>query len=480
MIAVSNNGLTFIIVMSCKEAHLMKSKKSKALLITAIVAVILIGIVVAAVFYIKSETTAKEITVEKAQSIVDSTLDEMACTDLLVQLRENTEITVNSLSYGSEKDIILDCSIKTLDVYNTVKDHYDEFLGADVKKKNGMYKTKDYFKKEFEEPLMELLKKAPEITEEYELYLYETHEGLRLYTSDEAVDKMFGNIVTLSNEILKQTSYEKEGVVYEIEKGNTVKGLAENFITERNTEKPDISNAIMRAWNSLKADFHKNFIEHDRWVTILKGLWLTIKLTIFSLLIGIVIGFVVAFARVTYLKASKKKFYLKFINAICQTYLTVIRGTPVVVQIMIIYFVIFMPLGVDKFLAAVICFGLNSGAYVAEIVRGGIMSVDDGQTEAGRSLGFGYMSTMTFIVLPQAFKAVLPALANEFVVLLKETSIAFYIGLGDLMYAGNAIRAATYSAFMPLVAVAIIYFIMVLILSKLVGILERRLRNNER
>ena len=149
-------------------------------------------------------------------------------------------------------------------------------------------------------------------------------------------------------------------------------------------------------------------------------------------------------------------------------------------QIMIIYFVIFMPLGVDKFLAAVICFGLNSGAYVAEIVRGGIMSIDQGQTEAGRSLGFGYMATMWHIVFPQAFKAVLPALANEFVVLLKETSIAFYIGLGDLMYAGNAIRAATYSAFMPLVAVALIYLVMVLALSKLVSILERRLRNSER
>ncbi|MBE6573141.1 MAG: amino acid ABC transporter permease [Ruminococcaceae bacterium] len=249
---------------------------------------------------------------------------------------------------------------------------------------------------------------------------------------------------------------------------------------KRSSEKPDTSTPIIRAWNGLKADFHKNFIEHDRWLTIVKGLWTTIKLTIFSLLIGIVIGFVVAFIRVTYIKSRKKNFLLKFINLISQAYLTVIRGTPVVVQIMIIYFVIFMPMGVDKFLAAVICFGLNSGAYVAEIVRGGIMSVDDGQTEAGRSLGFGYLATMYHIVLPQAFKAVLPALANEFVVLLKETSIAFYIGLGDLMYAGNAIRAATYSAFMPLVAVAVIYFIMVLILSKLVGILERRLRNNER
>ena len=126
------------------------------------------------------------------------------------------------------------------------------------------------------------------------------------------------------------------------------------------------------------------------------------------------------------------------------------------VQIMIIYFVLFMPMGVSKFTAAVVCFGLNSGAYVAEIVRGGIMSVYEGQAEAGRSLGFGYLRTMFYIIMPQAFKAVLPALANEFIVLLKETSIAFYIGLGDLMYSVNAIRAATYTQFMPLIAAALI------------------------
>ncbi|MBR5313952.1 MAG: amino acid ABC transporter permease [Clostridia bacterium] len=233
-------------------------------------------------------------------------------------------------------------------------------------------------------------------------------------------------------------------------------------------------------WNDFKSDFHKNFIEHDRWLSILTGLWTTIRLTIFALLIGIVIGFLVAFVRCTYDKLDRRGPFLKFFNWICNIYLTITRGTPVVVQIMIIYFVIFMPIGINKFLSAVICFGLNSGAYVAEIVRGGIMSIDNGQTEAGRSLGFGYMPTMFHIVFPQAFKAVLPALANEFVVLLKETSIAFYIGLGDLMYAGNAIRAATYSAFMPLVTVAIIYLVMVLILSKLVSILERKLRSNER
>ncbi|MBQ7717903.1 MAG: amino acid ABC transporter permease [Clostridia bacterium] len=246
-------------------------------------------------------------------------------------------------------------------------------------------------------------------------------------------------------------------------------------------DEPDTSTPLVKAWNSLKKDFHKNFIEKDRWKAILTGVWFTISLTILALLLGIIIGFIVALIRCTYLKTTKHGIILKILNAISQVYLTVIRGTPVVVQIMIIFFVIFLPSGLkNKFVASVICFGLNSGAYVAEIVRGGIMSIDNGQMEAGRSLGFNYFQTMYHIIFPQAFKAVLPALGNEFIVLLKETSVAFYIGLGDLMYAGNSIRAATYSAFMPLVTVALIYLVMVIGLSKLVGLLERRLRNSER
>jgi len=232
--------------------------------------------------------------------------------------------------------------------------------------------------------------------------------------------------------------------------------------------------------------FFKSFIYDDRWYQYVEGMGNTLVLTLFALILGLIFGVIVALVRVSWdnmhqeMRPGPGKFLLGLGNAISKVYLTVIRGTPVVVQIMIIYFVIFMPMGVDKFLSAVVCFGLNSGAYVAEIVRGGIMSVDEGQTEAGRSLGFGYMATMFYIILPQAFKAVLPALANEFVVLLKETSIAFYIGLGDLMYSINAIRAATYKPFMPLIASAVIYLIMVLILQHLVTLLERRLRNSER
>ena len=166
-------------------------------------------------------------------------------------------------------------------------------------------------------------------------------------------------------------------------------------------------------------------------------------------------------------------------NLFCKLYLTVIRGTPVVVQLLIIYFVIFGSSDISKTLVAVMAFGLNSGAYVAEIFRSGIMSIDNGQFEAGRSLGFNYVQTMLHIIMPQAFKNVLPALGNEFIVLLKETSVSGYIALQDLTKAGDIIRSRTYDAFMPLIAVALIYLAMVLIFTKLVNMLERRLRSSD-
>lgn len=161
-------------------------------------------------------------------------------------------------------------------------------------------------------------------------------------------------------------------------------------------------------------------------------------------------------------------------------YLTVFRGTPIVVQLMIIYYVIFASMDISKVVAAILAFGINSGAYVAEIIRSGIMSIDNGQFEAGRSLGFNYIQTMWHIVLPQALKNVLPALGNEFIVLLKETSVSGYIALQDLTKGGDIIRSRTYDAFMPLIAVALIYLVMVMVFSKLLEVLERRLRNSER
>lgn len=226
----------------------------------------------------------------------------------------------------------------------------------------------------------------------------------------------------------------------------------------------------------FQEQFYLNFIKDDRWKYITNGLGVTLKVTFFAVIIGIVLGFFVAIVRSTYDRTGK----LKVLNAICRVYLTVIRGTPVLVQLLIIYFVVFGSTSVSKVLVAVLAFGINSGAYVAEICRSGIMSIDIGQLEAGRSLGFSYGKTMWYIILPQAFKNVLPALGNEFIVLLKETSVAGYIALEDLTKGGDIIRSRTYSALFPLLAVALIYLAMVMVFSYFVTQLERRLKQSER
>ena len=225
----------------------------------------------------------------------------------------------------------------------------------------------------------------------------------------------------------------------------------------------------------LKNEFILNFIEDNRWKYIVDGLKITLIVTIFAVLIGVLLGFLIAIVRTTHDKTGN----LKILNVICRVYLTVIRGTPVVVQLMIIYFIIFGSVDISKVLVAIIAFGINSGAYVAEIFRSGIMSIDNGQFEAGRSLGFNYAQTMMYIIMPQAFKNVLPTLCNEFISLLKETSVSGYIALQDLTKGGDIIRSRTYDAFMPLIAVALIYLAMVMIFTKLVSLLERRLRNSD-
>nr|WP_330372704.1 amino acid ABC transporter permease [Lachnoclostridium phytofermentans] len=221
--------------------------------------------------------------------------------------------------------------------------------------------------------------------------------------------------------------------------------------------------------------FVLNFIEDDRYMYLVKGLMITLVVTFFAVLIGALLGFIIALIRSTYTKTGK----LRILNFLCNIYITVIRGTPVMVQLLIIYFVIFGSVNINKVFVAVLAFGLNSGAYVAEIVRSGIMAVDEGQFEAGRSLGFTYAQTMRIIILPQAIKNILPALGNEFIVLLKETSICGYIALEDLTKAGDIIRGRTYDAFMPLIAVALIYLVLVIIFTKLVNSLERRLRSSD-
>lgn len=243
----------------------------------------------------------------------------------------------------------------------------------------------------------------------------------------------------------------------------------------------------MKEWFAdLAQQFELNFITGDRWTWLLEGFKMTLVITFFATLLGIAIGVVIATVRSSYDKnkeSMKKKGgfgyrVLSFFNGLCGLYLTVIRGTPVVVQLLIMYFIIFAS-STNSTMVAVISFGINSGAYVAEIFRGGIMSVDKGQFEAGRSLGFNYIQTMRYIVIPQMFKIVLPMLCNEFIVLIKETSIAGYVGIRDLTKAGDLIRGRTFSAFMPLIAVALIYLAVVIIFTKLVKRLERRLRNSD-
>ena len=219
-----------------------------------------------------------------------------------------------------------------------------------------------------------------------------------------------------------------------------------------------------------------NFIKENRYLYLVEGLKNTMLITIFATIIGIIIGLLIAIIKTTYENTGK----LKILNAICSLYITIIRGTPVVIQLMILFFCIFTSRDANGLLVAMLGFGMNSGAYVAEIIRSGLMSVDKGQMEAGRSLGLSYMDTMKDIIIPQAIKIVLPALGNEFIVLIKETSVAGYVAVQDLTKGGDVIRSRTYDAWTPLIAVALIYLTLTCIFSAVVKKVEINLRKNER
>jgi len=235
----------------------------------------------------------------------------------------------------------------------------------------------------------------------------------------------------------------------------------------------------------LKDEFILNFVEDDRWRYLVDGLRATIIITFSALIIGIVIGLVVATVRSTHDKTIETmhpgigRTILKILNFICKLYVTVIRGVPVVVQLLIAYFIIFVSV-TNGVVVGILTFGINSGAYVAEIFRGGIMAVDPGQMEAGRSLGFNYVQTMRYIVVPQAFKHILPALLNELIALFKETAVVGYVAVKDLTKGADIIRGRTFSPFMPLFGAALIYLVFVMFFSWIVGKLERRLRTSER
>ncbi len=248
--------------------------------------------------------------------------------------------------------------------------------------------------------------------------------------------------------------------------------------------KPLVNSAFLQWWINLADDFYKNIIEYDRWLLLLQGLGNTLAMTAGALGIGVLIGVLIALVCTAWENNGPKmrpglgKGLLRFVYGFFRVYTTVFRGTPMMVQLLLMTFVILKGIP-HAMTVAIISFGMNSGAYVAEIFRGGINSIDKGQMEAGRSIGMSYAQTMWHIIAPQVIKNVLPTLANEFITLIKETSIAAYAGVMELTMAGNRIRGQTFSDFMPLIAVAVIYLVLVMILTWAVGILERRLRQSD-
>jgi len=242
-----------------------------------------------------------------------------------------------------------------------------------------------------------------------------------------------------------------------------------------------IKPADRTVWQDIFFKFYQAWFHNDRWMQYFDGLATTIKVTVMALAIGVVLGVLVAVVRTAHdqQRPGTRNILLSLVNFVCKVYVTVIRGTPMMVQLMIFGFVIFST-SRNFTLVGALSLGINSGAYVAEIIRGGLMSLDPGQAEAGRSLGLNYIDTMRFIVIPQAFKAILPSLGNEFIVLLKDTSLISVIGGKEILYFAQAITSRTYEAMFPLLITAVMYLVMVLIFSWLQGKLERRLRQSDR
>ncbi len=234
----------------------------------------------------------------------------------------------------------------------------------------------------------------------------------------------------------------------------------------------------MEWFNNWLDKLYETFIVGDRYMTLIEGFEKTLIITFGALVIGVIIGTIVAMLKV-FAQNNPKSIILKIFEVICNIYLTVIRGTPVVVQLLISFFIIFIS-AKDGTWVAMLTFGINSGAYVAETIRSGIMAIDKGQMEAGRSLGFSNIQTMWLIILPQAFKNILPAIGNEMIALLKETSVAGYVAVIDLTKAGNQIKNTTYDQINPILLVAIVYLVMVMLFTWLIALLERRLRKSER
>lgn len=228
-------------------------------------------------------------------------------------------------------------------------------------------------------------------------------------------------------------------------------------------------------WENLQQEFYRFFVDNGASSWWINGVKTTILVTLLALVIGVILGGIVGMIRSIHQQTGK----LKILDGISMVYLTIIRGTPSMIQILIFYSIVFASVSLNNIIIGGIAFGINSGAYVAEIIRSGIMSVDKGQTEAGRSLGLSSGQTMKMIILPQAVKNVLPALINEMIVLLKETAIIGYIGTVDITKAATLVQSRTYSAFVPLISAAVFYLVLVMLLTYFMGKVERRMRRSE-
>lgn len=466
---------------------MIKSAKNKKNLIIGLCLAVAFVVAFSVVYIsgISGSRVSKEISVNEAQNIVDKTFEELPASLAAgaISVTEKAEITVDSLKYGNKKDVILTCSYSVPDIAKAVSTNKQALIDsaysyAQQLKADGKSTNATRIRQKLKPMLTEIIDKAEISTDTIDVTLYETSKGVfEVYLDDNTVNVLTGGILDAVKDIDSLDTAIYNGKEVNVTNDATLRTGIKQFFELDNYEstKPATGNWLTKLVDDFVYEFNRNFIEGGKWIYLLSGLGMTLAITLCAGVMGILLGFVVAIIRCTNEITGK----LGFVDKICRIYLTVIRGTPVMVQLLIIYFVIFLPIGVPKFVSAVLCFGLNSGAYVAEIVRGGIMSIDKGQTEAGRSLGFGYAPTMINFIIPQAFKAVLPALANEFITLLKESSVAFYIGVSDLTQGGLRIRSITFSSFMPLIAVALIYLAIVMILTKLVSILERRLRRSE-
>lgn len=359
----------------------------------------------------------------------------------------------------------------------TLSDIIENYTGDDEVKG-----TKPYKKKEIDRPNGTLRVATNAAFPPYESYVDGVMVGIDIDVMQAVCDEL--------GMTLKMEDMEFDSIILAVTSGKADVGCSGMTVTEDRLKNIDFTDSYTNAKqmvivmdssataneeeDSFVGKLKHNFIEQGRYQYILRGLGNTLVITSLAVIIGIALGFLIALVRTSHDRNGG----FVVLNGICKAYLAIIRGTPALVQLLIIFYVILSSVN-NKIVVAVIAFGLNSAAYVAEVVRSGIMAVDFGQFEAGRSLGLTYRQTMGSIVLPQALKNSLPALCNEFISLLKETSISGYIGLVDLTKAGDIIRSNTYEAYIPLLTIALIYFIIVMFLTACVGQLERRLRRSE-